>query len=119
MSGLMGDLPAAISLHQDFRSGDVVLSNETATDRFLMVLSGALYSPHSRRAYGPGEVLQPIAFFAADRYEDLVVAKHPSRVLLIPRDDLHAFLNRQSPLTWVLARSVAMEKFAERRQEIQ
>lgn len=112
--GLFDGLSVASYLQQDFRSGEVVLSDETATDRLFLVLAGRLHDPCTRRAYGPGEVLQPIEFFAAERYHDLIIAKHPSRVLVIPRKDLHDLLDSQSPLTWVLARSVAMEKLAAR-----
>ena len=110
--GLIDGLPVADFLHQDFQSGEVVLSDETDTDRFLLVLSGALHDPCRRRFYGPGQVLQPIEFFASERYRDQIIARRPSRVLVIPRGALRNLLDSQSPLTWVLARSVAMERLA-------
>jgi CRP-like cAMP-binding protein len=101
-------------LQQDYRSGQIVLSREVATDRLLIVLHGRLYDPICRRTYARGSILQLINFFAANKYEDLIVAKLPSRVLVIPREEFRDHLTSQSSLTWLLARTISIERLAAR-----
>lgn len=111
---LVNSLPLDDYLQQDYRPGQIVLSREVATDRLLIVLHGRLYDPICRRTYARGSILQLIDFFAADQYQDLIVAKLPSRVLVIPREEFRDHLTSQSSLTWLLARTISIERLAAR-----
>jgi CRP-like cAMP-binding protein len=115
---LLVDLFNGLSLdafvHQDYQSGEVVVSREITTDRLFIVVQGRLYDLRCRRIYSRGCLLQPADFFAADQYQDLIVAKSDCRVLVMTRDDVRNLLSAQSAMTWFFARSLSIERLAAR-----
>jgi len=111
---LVNGLTLGAFVHQDYQSDEVVLSREIATDRLLMVLQGRLYDPRCRRIYSRGCLLQPVDFFAADQYQDLIIAKSNCRVLVMTRDEVRRLLSAQSAMTWFFARTLSIERLAAR-----
>lgn len=109
---LVQGLPLEAYPHQDFAVGEVVLSHDIKTDRLPLVLAGRLHDAARRHFYGPGDLLQLVDFFASGNYRNLVIAQKPARIVWIPRQDLHDLLTKQAPMTWFLARMVAIEKRA-------
>jgi CRP-like cAMP-binding protein len=101
-------------VHQDYQSDEVVLSREIATDRLFIVLQGRLCDPKCRRVYSRGSLLQPVDFFAADQYQDLIVAKSNCRVLVMTRDEVRELLSAKSAMTWFFARTLSIERLAAR-----
>jgi len=111
---LVNGLTLGAFVHQDYQSGEVVVSREITTDRLFIVVQGRLYDLRCRRIYSRGCLLQPADFFAADQYQDLIVAKSDCRVLVMTRDDVRNLLSAQSAMTWFFARSLSIERLAAR-----
>ena len=107
---LVEGLPLDVYPQQDFAAGEVVLSRHVKTDRLLLVLLGSLKDPSLRHYYGPGDLPQLVDFFSEGHFRDKVIANGPVRVLWIPRFDLCELLTKQAPLTWSLARMLAIER---------
>jgi hypothetical protein len=109
---LVKGLPLDTYPQQKFGMGEVILSHQIKTDRLPLVLAGRTHDPNLKKFFGSGDLLQLVDFFAQSHYRDVVVAKLPSTVVWIPRQDIYGLLTQQAPLTWTLARMVAIERRA-------
>ena len=92
-----------------FRKGEAVISADTSTDLAFMLEKGKVRGAGPGGGFGPGEVMSPIEFLGSDFYETPVVALGPCNVICIPREMVRAAMDKGSPVTWLLSRSLAAE----------
>lgn len=118
-SEFVSDLPIKNYPRQSFERGEKALSADDRTDRFFLVLEGALRENDSGKVFRKGDMVSPLQFFGTTHYDDEIVALARTQVIAIPRQDIQDKLNQQSPMTWGMARMIAIEKHAERMGMIQ
>ncbi len=94
---------------QDFARGATVVAPDTATDRLIYVAAGSVRNPASGARIGPGGVLALPEFLAESAARAPWIACEPCTVAHLPRDTVRSALHARDPLTWTLARILALE----------
>lgn len=100
---------------QRFRAGETVLEAGAETDRLLFVLSGGVRELGSGQSYSAGRAVLPLEFFGALRYPVTLHAKGACELVPVPRETVRDWLQSAAPMTWMLARSIAIETLEFRR----
>ncbi len=94
---------------QNFARGATVVAPDAAADRLCYVASGSVRNPTSGARIGPGGVLALTEFLADSPARAPWIACEPCTVAHLPRDAVRATLQSGDPITWTLARILALE----------
>lgn len=100
---------------QRFAAGETVLQAGAETDRLLFLLDGHVREEGSGKSYAAGGVVLPLEFFGAVTYPVTLRAKGACELVPIAREAVRDWLQAEAPLTWMLARSIAIETLETRR----
>lgn len=102
---------------QRFKAGETVLSAGMETDRLFLVLDGRVHEDGTGASYSAGRIVLPLEFFGALQYPVTLRAKGACELLPIPRETVRDLLQSEAPMTWMLARSIAIETLEFRKGE--
>ena len=114
-TSLLKNLDISKFPRQRFGAGDTVLEAGAETDRLLFVLDGGVRDAASGQSYAAGRAVLPLEFFGAQQYPVTLYAKGACELLPVPRETVRELLQSEAPMTWMLARSIAIETLEFRR----
>jgi hypothetical protein len=103
----LGEGATAAWPRQDFPPGAQVRAAGAPADRLLVVLAGGVRA--GGRAFGPGEAVEMADFLAGPDYRRPLVTPGGCTVAHLPRAAVREAITATSPLTWTLARALALE----------
>jgi CRP-like cAMP-binding protein len=94
---------------QQFARGAMVVGPDAGADRLAYVAAGSVRNPASGARIGPGGVLALPEFLAESAARAPWIACEPCTVAHLPREAVRAALAAGDPITWTLARILALE----------
>jgi len=98
-----------------FKAGETILEAGAETDRLFFVLNGRVRDEVSGKSFAAGGVVLPLEFFGAVSYPITLRAKVACELVPIARENVREWLQSEAPLSWMLARSIAIETLELRR----